>query len=124
MKKFVLITLLLSGCAANNATSVTTLLAAAQTDLANAINFVQTAEGIANVAEIAFPQIAPTITAIENVLNPLMTTAQNALNDATQTAPALQALTMQLTTQAANLTQVAAPAVKVVPSVTTTPVAK
>lgn len=94
--------------------AVTTALAAAQADASKAISFYQTAKGIAEVAALADPTLAGTINAGIAVLDPLMATAQTALNSATTDAPTLEALATQIQSQAVALEQTAAPAIKVV----------
>lgn len=110
--------LLLAGCVNGTTTAITTAttnaLATAQKDAATAVAFYQTAKGIAQVAELADPSLAGPINAGIAVLDPLMQTAQAALNAASTDAPALEALATQIQTQAVTLAQTAAPAIKVV----------
>lgn len=114
--------LLLGACtAAQTATVNTTVsksLATAQADLAKATLFVQTAEGIANVAALAQPKLAAPIATAEAALNPLMADAQVALTAATADAPTLEDMAATLVSQAATLTQTAAPAIKVISAAT------
>ena len=117
MRKFVSITSLVAvaGCAGASAT-VSTTLATAQTDLSKAIAVYQTVKGMALVAEVAQPSIAPVVTKAIAVLDPLMATAQQALTSVTADAPTLESMAQNLITQATALMQTAAPAVKVVAS--------
>ena len=120
MRYLILAAIALAGCTTAQTASVTATInkniPTAQADLTKAIGFVQTAEGLANVAAIAVPGMAADLTAVEAIINPLLSTAQAALADATQTAPQLEQLATQLTTQAASLAQTAAPAIKAVPA--------
>jgi hypothetical protein len=114
------IALALSACSAATSTSLTTsantTLATAKADVQEAITFYGVAKGIAQVAELADPTLAPTIDKAVAVLDPIAATATAALADATADAPTLEALAVSLSGQAQALETTAAPAIKAVPS--------
>jgi hypothetical protein len=107
--------LALSACAVPPQTTVT--VATATSDVQSALTLYGVVKGIAQVAEVANPALAPAINAAIAALDPLAAQAQAALADATADAAALETLATAIRTQAAALTVQAAPAVKVVPGV-------
>lgn len=111
---------LISACAIGSAspvqTALITSLTTAQQDAQKAINLYGISKGIAEVAELALPTLAPGIDAAIAVADPLVAKAQVALNDASADATALEALVQQITTQANSLTVTSASVIKVVPS--------
>jgi len=109
-----------TGCAASTAaittasTSASNALTQAQTALSTAVNFYGTAKGLAQIAALADPSLAPSINAAIAVLDPIASAAQTALNSASTDVASLTALANQITTQASQLQVIAAPAIKVV----------
>lgn len=96
--------------------AATATVSQAQTDVQNAINLYGVAKGIAQVASLAMPQIAPIIAAVTLVADPDIAKAQQALNDASVDATALEQLATSISAQANALTLKGAPAVTVVPN--------
>ena len=97
--------------------AVTNSLAAAQAFLAQAVQFYGIAKGIALVAEVAAPQLAPVITAAIAVLDPLVAEATPLITAAAADATNVQNLATQIHVQAAALQVATANVIKVVPSV-------
>jgi len=118
----VFVGLMLAGCqtsqTASTAATVTSALTTAQAAVNQAVTFYGVAKGIAQVAEAADPTLAAPISTAIAVLDPLVVTAQAALQVATTDAPTLEALAAQIQSQAQALETTAAPAIKVVSSKT------
>ncbi len=110
----------LSACAgtAITPTTVTTSLTTAQQDLQKALNLYGIAKGIAQIAEMADPALAPVLAPAIAATDPLVARAQVALNDASADATALEALVAQISQQANTLTVQSAAVIKVVPAAT------
>lgn len=108
--------LLVGACSATTTAAVTATVSKAQQDLQTAINLYGIAKGIAQVAAVAEPALAPILTGGIAAIDPLVSQAQTALNAATVDATAIEQLAATITAQANTLTAQAAPAVKVVPS--------
>lgn len=89
-------------------------LPTAQQQAQAAINLYGIAKGVALVAEVADPTVAPALAAGIAIADPLVAKAQLTLNDATADATAVTALATQITAQANVLTAKAAPVIKVV----------
>lgn len=89
-------------------------LPTAQQQAQAAINLYGIAKGVALVAEVADPTVAPALAAGIAIADPLVAKAQLTLNDATADAGAVTALATQITAQANVLTAKAAPSIKVV----------
>jgi hypothetical protein len=111
---------LLAGCSASQTeavdSTVTLSLATAQADLTKAVSVYQIGKGLALVAEIANPTIAPDVMGITAVVDPLVAQAQTLLADATADAPAVESLAQTILAQATSLTVTAAPSIKAVPA--------
>lgn len=112
----VAVSLGLAGCAASTTAAVTATVSSAQTKLQDAISLWGIAKGIAEVAGIADPALAPILGAGISVVDPLVVEAQSALNAATVDAAAIETLAATITARANALTVQAAPVVTVVPS--------
>lgn len=106
----------LVGCAASTTAAVTATVSTAQAKLQSAINLWGIAKGIAQVAAIADPALAPILGVGIAAVDPLVSQAQTALNMATVDATAIEALAATITAQANTLTVQAAPVITVVPS--------
>ena len=108
--------MLLSGCA-GAATSATTAatIPAAQAKLRAAVTLYGISKGIAEVAAIADPGLAPVLGTVIATLDPLVARAQPALA-APVDATAIEALAATISAQANALTLVAAPVIRVVPA--------
>ncbi len=112
---------LLAGCSATTEQAVTATVSQAQADVQQAINLYGVAKGIGQVAEGAFtvagqPAVSAGIAAAIAALDPLVSQAQTALNDAATDAAALEALADQIKAQANALTLAAAPAITAAPT--------
>jgi hypothetical protein len=105
----------LSGCAGAVAT-ITTDLATAQNDAANAVSLYEIAVGIANAAVIADPALGPTVTKVEGIAGPIVSQLEPLITDASADAATIEALVASLKTQANGLTLATASAVKVTPA--------
>jgi hypothetical protein len=99
--------------AATNA-KVNADLPTAQQLLTAVINVYQIDLGLAQVAAVANPALAPAVATITAASGPIIAAAQLALASATADAPTLEALATQIQAQANTLAATAAPAVKVV----------
>ena len=111
---------ILVACTPANTATATADVTAAQTAIQTAITGYGVVKGIAQVAAMADPALAAPIAVAIAALDPLVAKAQAALNAASTDAPTLIALAAQITAQAQALQVMAAPAIKVVPSATTT----
>ncbi len=109
------VTLLLAACAGTANTATTTTIPAAQAKLQAAVRLYGISKGIAEVAAIADPGLAPVLSAVVATLDPLVARAQPALV-APSDATAVEALAETISEQANALTLVAAPVIKVVPA--------
>ena len=112
----VIVAAMLGGCAQvqTTATAIKADLPTAQQKAQAAIDLYGVAKGIALVAEVADPTVAPALIAGIAIADPLVAKAQLALNDATADAGTVAALADQITAQANVITAKAAPVVKVV----------
>lgn len=108
--------LALGACTSSTTAAVTATVSKAQTDLQSAINLYGIAKGIAQVASVADPALAPILGGGIAALDPLVAQAQTALNAATVDATAIEALATAITAQANMLQAQAAPVVTVVPT--------
>lgn len=106
----------LAGLTACSTSTTAVSLATAQVDAQNAIALYGVSKGIAEVAELTNPTLAPMIDAGIALADPIVAKVQIALGDAATDATTLEALVAQIKTQANALTVTAAPAIKVVPS--------
>lgn len=106
----------LAGCAATTTAAATATVSSAQTKLQAAINLWGIAKGIAQVAGIADPALAPILGAGIAAVDPLVTQAQVALSAATIDATAIETLAATITARANTLTVQAAPVITVVPT--------
>ncbi len=109
------VALLLSGCAGTVPTAATTTVPAAQAKLQAAVTLYGISKGIAEVAAIADPGLAPVLNTVVATLDPLVARAQPALA-APGDATAIESLAETISAQANALTLVAAPVIKVVPA--------
>lgn len=111
---------LLSACAVSptsvTPTTIATSLTTAQADTQKAINLYGVSKGLAEIAELADPELAPLINAGFAATDPIVAKAQLALNDASTDAAALEALVAQISAQANTLTVQSAGVIKVVPA--------
>jgi hypothetical protein len=108
-----------SACTGTSAVPYTTSVAsltALRADVQNAIRLYGIAKGIAEVAELAQPDLAPAINAAIAVADPLAVKVQIALDGASVDAIALEAMISQIVGQANSLTVQSAAVIKVVPS--------
>ena len=106
----------LSACSAQQQANVDVTLTQAQQAAQKAIDLYGVAKGIAMVAEIADPSLAPAISAGISFTDPLVAKAQIALNDASADAASLMLLVQQISDKANSLTVESASVIKVVPS--------
>jgi hypothetical protein len=111
----------LTGCAGTSALTATqTSLTDAQTVLTaanTALNSYGIAKGIAEVAEVADPALAPILGNAIATADPLVSQLQAAVSAAQIDTAAVQALVAQISAQATTITTTAAPVIKVVPAV-------
>ena len=105
-----------AGCAGTTAAAVKATVSPAQAQLQAAITLYGISKGIAQVAAIADPGLAPVLAIVTASLDPVVARAQLALGAATLDAVALEALAATISAQANALTLAAAPVIKVVPS--------
>jgi hypothetical protein len=105
--------LVLAGCTTAQVNTVTTSLATAQADASEAVTLYNVALGIAEVAAVSEPTLAPTLTQIEAVAGPIVSQLEPLVSDASADASTIESLVSTLKTQANSLTVAAAPAVKV-----------
>ena len=113
--------LALAACSATDQAKIASIntqivagLPTAQQNAQAAIKLYGIAKGMAGVASLVDPAIAPEIALTIAVTDPLVAKAQLALNDTVTDAPALTALAAQITAQANALTTKAAPSIVVV----------
>jgi hypothetical protein len=110
----------LTGCAGTSALTATqTSLTDAQTVLTaanTALNSYGIAKGIAEVAEVADPALAPILGSAIATADPLVSQLQAAVSAAQIDTAAVQALVAQISAQATTITTTAAPVIKVVPA--------
>lgn len=104
----------LAACSPAQQATVTTSMATAQADVQNAVTLYGISKGIAQVAALSNPALAPAISAGIARTDPLVAAAQLAVANASTDAVALEAMVAQIKGQADALTVVAAPAVTVV----------
>lgn len=97
-------------------TAVSSDVAAATSIAQGAVNAYPIAKGIAQVAEIADPSLAPAINAAVAFLDPKVAQANALLAAGSTDAATLTALANTITQQVQTLTTTAAPAIKVVPA--------
>ena len=107
--------LCLGGCAGISGTAPSSTIPAAQAKLQAAVTLYGISKGIAEVAAVADPALAPALAAVIATLDPLVARAQPALA-APADAAAIEALAASISAQANALTLVAAPVIKVIPS--------
>lgn len=105
----------LAGCASTTNNAVTATVSGAQFKLQMAINLWGIAKGIAEVASIADPALAPVLGVGIAAVDPLVARAQAALTVAEVDAVAIENLAAEITARANSLTVKAAPVVVVVP---------
>lgn len=105
---------MLAACSPAQKATVDASIATAQVDAQNALVLYGIAKGIAQVAVVGNPTLAPAIAAFIAKADPLVAKAQMALADASTDAVALEALVAQIQAQANAMTVTAAPSVDVV----------
>lgn len=111
--------IILTGCGTQTAptvAAVTATLAQAKNDVQNAINLYEFSKGVAGVAVLAKPTLAPDVAKATDLADPIAVKAQLALNDTTADAAMLEALVSQVTQLANALTLQTANVIKVVPA--------
>ena len=118
---FLLVALGVAGCASASSivTTATTSLADAEGHLQAAIDLYGISKGIAEVAALADPGLAPVLLATTATLDPLVSRARSDLAVARTAAvdtAAIEALAASITAQANALELAAAPVIKAVPS--------
>ncbi len=101
---------------ASTTATVNNALTVAQQDAQAAINMYGIAKGLAEVAIVSDPSLAPVLTTAIAAADPIVAKLQTALTAADATVPAIEALVSQITAQANTLTLQAAPVVKAVPA--------
>ena len=111
----------LTGCAQLSAatsatTAVSVSVSAAQDRLQAAIDLYGIAKGIAEVAAVADPSLAPALVTLTATVDPQVARAQAILTAGTVDVAAIQALAATISAQANALELQAAPVIKVVPS--------
>lgn len=113
--RIAVLALLLSGCASSSNSPSSADIPAAQAKLQAAITLYGISKGIAEVAVVADPALAPILASVIGTLDPLVARARPALA-APADAGAIEALAATISEQANALTLVAAPVIKVVPA--------
>jgi hypothetical protein len=106
--------LALGACTTAQQTTVTTDITTAEKDATVAVTAYQTALGVAQVASLTYPKIAPKLAKIEAVAGPIIAQLQPLETDVSADVPTIEALVAQLNSQATQLIAAAGPAVKVV----------
>lgn len=96
--------------------NVNVTLTKAQADAQKAIKLYGIAKGIAQIAMMAEPDLAPVLTATFATTDPLVAKAQMALDDASADANALEMLVEEIQAQANAVTVQSAAVIKVVPA--------
>jgi len=117
----IILATVLAACTPQQQATTTNAITQAQTTAEQAQQAVQmaiqlwgVAKGIALVAEVAQPSLAPAVNAVIAAVDPKVATAQKALDMASTDVSLMVSMAQQIKDQAAALTTTAAPAVKVV----------